>query len=152
MRTQRRNPIHVAASVWRLVGVGCMLALAQVASAQTTQFRDPASVPPSWTQFSRLVKYRFEEWLGSNDPIAARFRAYLKIHAGASDGAPETLVVQAWINPDGSVQRVAFPALGDPGATKDLQTILSRGSIGERPPPEMLQPIRLRFNLSAAEK
>ena len=47
------------------------------------------------------------------------------------------------------MERVSFPALGDAGATKDLTTILSRGNIGERPPAERLQPIRLRFSLGA---
>ena len=143
-----RNPSR--SSLWRGIAGACaLLALAPAAVAQTPM-RDPASVPPSWTQFAQLVKYRFEEWLSADDAIAARFRVYLKAHAGASDGPPATLIVQAWVNPDGSVERVSFPAFGDPGATRDLQTILSRGNIGERPPPEMLQPLRLRFGLGAA--
>ena len=66
-----------------------------------------------------------------------------------SDGPPSTLTVRAWINPDGSVERVAFTAFKDEGATRDLQTILTRGNIGEAPPPEMLQPVNLRFSLKA---
>ncbi len=84
-----------------------------------------------------------------DDSIAARFRTYLKIHAGMSDGPPSTLTVRAWINPDGSVERVSFTAFKDEGATRDLQTILTRGNIGEAPPPEMLQPVNLRFSLRA---
>ncbi len=73
-------------------------------------------------QFAKLVKYRLEEWLGADDATAARFRVYLKAHAGASDGPPPTLIVQAWVSQDGSVERVLFPALGDAGAIQDLRT------------------------------
>jgi len=141
--SSRRQAIAAACALLALVSAA--------AAAQTSPFRDPASAPPSWTQFAKLVKYRFEEWLGADDAIAARFRVYLKAHAGASDGPPPTLIVQAWVSPDGSVERVSFPTLGDAGATKDLTTILSSGNIGERPPPEMLQPIRLRFSLGAVK-
>ena len=34
------------------------------------------------------------------------------------------------------------------GATEDLRTILKRGNVGEAPPPEMLQPLNLRFSLN----
>ena len=82
-----------------------------------------------------------------DDGAAIRFRAYLKIHRGASDGPPPSLIVKLWVNPDGSVERVSFPAFGDAVATRDLRTVLTRGNIGEAPPPEMLQPLVLRFSL-----
>lgn len=118
------------------------------AGAQTLDFRSPNQVPPSWTQFSKLVKYRFEEWIGGDDPVAARFRVYLKAHSGKSDGPPTVLTVRAWVDPDGKVARVSFPSFKDVDATKDLRNILTRGNIGERPPPDMLQPMHLRFSLA----
>lgn len=117
--------------------------------AQGIDYRKPNAAPPSWMQFASLVKFRFEEWVASDDSISARFRTYLKIHTGMSDGPPATLTVRAWINPDGSVERVSFTAFKDEGATRDLRTILTRGNIGEAPPPEMLQPVNLRFSLRA---
>lgn len=119
-----------------------------LAQAPSADFRDMAKAPPSWGQFAKLVRYRFEEWIGADDTTAMRLRAYLKIHRNAPDGPPQTLIVKAWINPDGTVERVSFPALADAGANKDLQTILKRGNIGEAPPPELLQPINLRFSLN----
>lgn len=116
--------------------------------AQTLDFRDPGKAPPSWIQFAKLVKYRFEEWVAADDAIASRFRAYLRAHAGTSDGPPSLLTVRAWLNPDGSVERISFAAFNDAGATDDLRTILTRGNIGEAPPPEMLQPLNLRFSLN----
>lgn len=118
------------------------------AMGQNLDFRDPSKAPPSWLQFAKLVKYRFEEWVAADDAIAVRFRAYLKIHRGASDGPPQSLTVKAWLNPDGTVERVLFPEFADAGATKDLRTILTRGNVGESPPPEMLQPVNLRFSLN----
>jgi hypothetical protein len=31
---------------------------------------------------------------------------------------------------------------------EDLRTILKRGNVGEAPPPEMVQPLNLRFSLN----
>ncbi len=137
-----------------LIG-GILIALAMgwcvSARAQGLEQRDPARVPPSWLQFARLVKFRFEEWVAAEDAVAARFRTYLKAHTGASDGPPASLVVRAWLNPDGYVGRVSFAAFADAGATEDLRMILTRGNVGEAPPPDMLQPVILRFSLNLAK-
>jgi hypothetical protein len=117
-------------------------------AAQALDYRDPSKAPPSWGQFAKLVQYRFETWIGADDEVASRFRAYLTEHAGREDGPPPSLVVRAWLNPDGTVERVSFTALKDPRADADLRTILTRGNVGEAPPPEMLQPLNLRFSLN----
>ena len=57
------------------------------------------------------------------------------------------LVVRAWLNPDGTVERVSFPPFKNAQADEDLHTILKRGNVGE-PPPEMLPPLNLRFSLT----
>lgn len=46
------------------------------------------------------------------------------------------------------MEKVSFPALKDPKADADLRTILTRGNIGEAPPPDMLQPLALSFRLN----
>ncbi len=116
--------------------------------AQTLDYRSQDQAPPSWGQFAKLVKYRFEIWISADEPIAKRFRAYVVDHAGKEDGPPQTLVVKAWLNPDGTVERISFPPLQDAQADEDLHTILKSGNIGEAPPPEMLQPLNLRFSLN----
>lgn len=128
-----------------VAGLGVLSAVP--AAAQQLDYRSPDQVPPSWGQFAKLVKYRSEEWVSGDDAIAARFRVYAKIHSGKEDGPPATVTVRVWVNPDGTVARVQFPAFKDAGATQDLRTILTRGNIGEAPPPEMLQPLNLRFSL-----
>jgi hypothetical protein len=117
-------------------------------SSRLDYYRDPAQAPPSWAEFAKLVKYRFETWISADETVANRFRAYLTGHAGKDDGPPQTLTVRAWLNPDGTVERVSFPPLNDTQADEDLHTILKRGNIGEAPPPEMLQPLNLRFSLN----
>lgn len=111
----------------------------------------PANVPPTWTQFAKLLRYRFEERLSSDDPISARFRVYLTAQARASDGPPATLIVSVWIRSDGAIDRLVFDPFRDAGATKDFIAILTRGRIGEAPPPDMVQPVRLKFNLKLSE-
>src|SRR5436190_23218936 len=134
-----------------LLSLGWLVAPAAVgtkAIAQALDYRDPAKAPPSWAQFAKLVQYRFESWIGADEEIANRLRAYLVEHAGKEAGPPPSLVVRAWLNPDGTVERVSFGSLNNAQADADLQTILKRGNIGEPPPPEMLQPMNLRFSLN----
>lgn len=140
--------IHRGLLSIRLLLLIAAQASATMAGAQTPDFRDPGQVPPAWLQFAKLVRYRFEEWIAGDDAVAARFRVYLKAHAGAADGPPQVLTVRAWLNPNGTVAKVSFPPFGDAGATEDLRAILTRGNIGEAPPPDMLQPISLRFSLN----
>jgi hypothetical protein len=143
--TARRRNSAVALQLLAL----CVCGLASItAFGQSLDYRDPAQAPPSWAQFAKLVQYRFETWIGADEEVANRFRTYLKQSAGKEDGLPASLVVKAWLNPDGTVERVAFPTLNDPQANADLRTILTRGNIGEAPPPEMLQPLNLRFSLN----
>lgn len=80
--------------------------------------------------------------------MAKRLCTYLQNEAGRGDGPPRVIRVRAWINPDGTVERIAFPTLDNAQADADFQTILKRGNVGEAPPPEMLQPINLRFSLN----
>jgi hypothetical protein len=117
-------------------------------AAGALDYRDPAQAPPSWAQFAKLVKYRFETWMAADEAVANRFRAYVIEHSGKNDGVPPALVLKAWLNPDGSVEKVSFPSLNDPHADDDLRTILKRGNVGEAPPPEMLQPLNLKFSLN----
>jgi len=122
-----------------------------VALGQRLDYRDPSKAPPSWAQFAKLVKYRFETWIEADDDVANRFRAYLKDHANKEDGLRPTLSVKAWLNPDGTVEKVSFPALKNAQADADLRIILTRGNIGEAPPPEMLQPVNLRFSFNVKQ-
>lgn len=131
-----------------LASLGVISIAATPVAAQVLDYRSPDSAPPSWGQFSKLVKYRFEEWMSADEAVANRFRAWLKETGGTANGAPASIVVKAWLNPDGSVEKVSFAPFKDERANSDLRTVLIRGNVGEAPPPEMLQPINLRFSLN----
>ncbi|WP_441242457.1 hypothetical protein [Tardiphaga sp. 768_D3_N2_1] len=144
-------------SRWRFARLSALLASIGLISApvparaQGLDYRSPDAAPPAWGQFAKLVKYRFEEWMSADEAIANRFRASLKEANGTQDGPPASLVVKAWLNPDGTVERVSFASFKDDRANTDLRTVLTRGNIGEAPPPEMLQPINLRFSLNLSK-
>lgn len=135
-----------------LASLGLVSMAAVPVVAQGLDYRSPDAAPPSWGQFSKLVKYRFEEWMGADEAIANRFRAWLKETGGTANGAPASIVVKAWLNPDGSVEKVSFAPFKDDRANSDLRTVLTRGNVGEAPPPEMLQPINLRFSLALSKE
>jgi hypothetical protein len=143
----RSAGIALCASLLLFGLVGCFAPILSTA-VWAQDFRAFGAAPPSWVQFGKLVKYRFETWLMADEAVANRFRAYVVEHAGKENGPPQTIVVRAWLNPDGTVERVTFPPLPDADADEDLHTILKRGNIGEAPPPEMLQPLNLSFALN----
>jgi hypothetical protein len=126
----------------------CVLLFGPTDVACAQDYRSAGSAPPSWTKFAKLVRVRFEEWIGADDAVANRFRSYVREHAGKEDGPPPALEVRAWLNPDGTVERVTFPPLKNAQADDDLHTILKRGRFGVAPPQEMLQPLNLRFSLN----
>ncbi len=123
-----------------------------IAVVEELTYREADKAPPSWARFGKLVKDRFEEWISADDAIANRFRAYVTEHAGKDDAVPQALVVHVWLRSEGTVERVSFNPLSDLSADGDLRTILTRGNLGEKPPPDMLQPLNLRlsFNLKKA--
>jgi hypothetical protein len=82
----------------------------------------------------------------ADEKVANRFHAYVIEHGGRGDGPPPTLAVRAWLNPDGTVERVFFPPLKGAQADEHLHIILERRNIGEAPPPEMPQPLNLCFS------
>jgi hypothetical protein len=139
--------LHVCTAAICALTLAAGIAAPTRGMAQGLDYRDPSNVPPSWKQFAKLVQFRFETWVGADEEVANRFRNYL-MNAGKDEGAPPTMVVRAWLNPDGTIEKVSFPALKDARADADLRTILTRGNIGEAPPPEMLQPLSLRFSLN----
>ncbi|MEI9902174.1 MAG: hypothetical protein WDN31_21155, partial [Hyphomicrobium sp.] len=87
MPTAPRLPLRTRTGLWALLAACSVLPAAGVL-AQAIGYRTPDQVPPSWVQFSKLVKYRFEQWIGSDDPIAARFRVYVKVHTGPDRRPP----------------------------------------------------------------
>lgn len=148
-RSHRRAQGRARRFAAALLAAACGAAAGFAPPARGNEFdyRDPAKAPPSWGQFARLAQYRFESWLEADDPLANRFRAYVAQHFGQK-GGPASLVVHAFVNADGSIRDVTFASLGDSRLDADLRFILTRGNVGEAPPPDMLQPINFRLSLN----
>ena len=109
------------------------------------EYDHSAAVPTiagSWTQFAKLVKYRFENGLAPTMPLRRRFRVFSRLMPALQMVRPDAH--RAGMGPIGGAGVVSGPWRC--GAVSSV-----RGNIGERPPPEMLQPIRLRFGLGAAK-
>jgi len=148
---------HVGGPGWltrlfRSVGLlGGLAASASPVAGQGVDYRPAAEAPAAWQEFAQRLQTHFQERLAADDEGARRFQDYLAKHAGAAaDAPPVAVVVRAWILPDGKLERVEFDGLDDAAAAADLRALLAAGAVGA-PPPDMLQPLRLRLSLRPKE-
>lgn len=118
-------------------------------AAERSDYRPADAAPPAWQTFARQLKEKIEQRLAGDDEKARHFQEYL----GNRDigDAPVTFVLRAWISSDGQLHRVEFDGLNAPGASVDLRALLTGRNVGA-PPPEMLQPLHLRFSLRATDR
>jgi hypothetical protein len=72
-------------------------------------------------------------------------------HDGGPDAPARTVVARTWIRPDGRVERLEFDGLDDSETTVSLRMLLMLENVGT-PPPDMLQPLRLRLALRPKEQ
>ncbi|MDN7590349.1 YbaB/EbfC family DNA-binding protein [Burkholderia seminalis] len=133
------------ASGWlRGIVVACALvAGAAPAVAQT------ADVPSTWIRYGQLAGQQFQAWLEADGEAADRLHRYLEARVlnARADAPPPAIVVRAWIDATGAVTRVEFASLGDTDADATLRQLLTAGPLAEPPPPDMLQPLRVRLRL-----
>lgn len=107
-----------------------------------------ADVPLPWLQFAKLVTQQFQSSLAARDPVAARFHAFLEDAAlSARERPPTDLIVKAWFDAGGHVTRVEFDSLGRAQSDADLRYLLKRADVGQAPPTDMRQPLRVRISL-----
>jgi len=117
------------------------------AAAQNSDYRSATAAPSAWQEFAKQLQSRFQQRLAADDATARKFQDYLAKHAGGKGATPRTLVVRTWILPDGKMERVEFEGLDDAAVAVDLRAVLIGGDVGAPPPPDMLQPLRLRLSL-----
>jgi hypothetical protein len=131
---------------WRAIVVAWVLAAGgvSVAVAQTSD------VPQAWIRYGQRAGQQFQTWLEADGDAADRLHRHLEarvLNAGA-DAPPPAIVVRAWIGTNGAVTRVEFASLGDTDADATLRQLLTAGPLAEPPPPDMLQPLRVRLRLA----
>jgi hypothetical protein len=114
---------------------------ASTAVAQSEVFRSAAGAPAAWLDFAMQLQRQFQDRLASDSKAAAKLAEAIS-RAGA---APATVIVLAWISPDGRVERLVFDYL-DGDAAAVLRAVLDTGDVG-LPPPDMPQPLHLRLSL-----
>lgn len=134
------------ASGWlrRIVVAWALVGCAVPAVAQT------ADVPQAWIRYGQLAGQQFQTWLEADGDAADRLHRYLEARVlnARADAPPPAIVVRAWIGANGAVTRVEFASLGDPDADATLRQLLTAGPLAEPPPPDMLQPLRVRLRLA----
>jgi len=120
-------------------------------AAERSNYRSADAAPPSWQAFARQLKEKIEQRLAGDDEPARQFREYLGSRDTGGDAPPVTFVLRAWVASDSQLRRVELDGLGEPGASVSLQALLTGRNVGA-PPPEMLQPLHLRFSLRATDR
>ncbi|WP_414144245.1 YbaB/EbfC family DNA-binding protein [Burkholderia territorii] len=120
-----------------------MLAVCVPVAAQT------ADVPQPWISYAQLVGRQFQAWLEADGDAADRLHRYLeeRVLNARADAPPPAIVVRAWIGANGAVTRVEFASLGSADADATLRQLLTASPLAEAPPPDMLQPLRVRLRL-----
>ncbi|WP_414144382.1 YbaB/EbfC family DNA-binding protein [Burkholderia territorii] len=120
-----------------------MLAVCVPVAAQT------ADVPQPWINYAQLVGRQFQAWLEADGDAADRLHRYLeeRVLNARADAPPPAIVVRAWIGANGAVTRVEFASLGSSDADATLRQLLTASPLAEAPPPDMLQPLRVRLRL-----
>ncbi|WP_414016578.1 YbaB/EbfC family DNA-binding protein [Burkholderia territorii] len=120
-----------------------MLAVCVPVAAQT------ADVPQPWISYAQLVGRQFQAWLEADGDAADRLHRCLeeRVLNARADAPPPAIVVRAWIGANGAVTRVEFASLGSADADATLRQLLTASPLAEAPPPDMLQPLRVRLRL-----
>ena len=108
--------------------------------------RRAANVDPLRTARRAAV----QAWLEADGDAADRLHRYLEARVlnASAETPPPAIVVRAWIGTNGAVTRVEFASLGNPDADATLRQLLTAGPLAEPPPPDMLQPLRVRLRLA----
>jgi hypothetical protein len=121
-------------------------ATASIAARHDDHHLAAAEAPKSWQEFAGRLQLQFQQELSVESEAARRFYQAMTRLGPASDAAPPTLVVRAWVMADGKVWRLELEDYRDDAALDNLYVILTGGGIGAVPP-DMPQPLRLRLSL-----
>ncbi|WP_233832488.1 YbaB/EbfC family DNA-binding protein [Paraburkholderia sp. ZP32-5] len=129
----------------------CLAVLTSIAVPASPAIAQTPAIPQPWITYAQLVGHQFQAWLEGDDDAANQLHQYLeeRILNAKGDAPPPAVVIRAWIGADGGVTRIAFDSLGDPKADALLRQLLTSHPMTEPPPPDMLQPLRVRLRLEA---
>ena len=114
-------------------------------AAQDRNYRSAREVPASWQDFAKQLQARFEQRLAADDDRTRHVQDLVARRGESANGTPQAFRLRTWILASGRVERVEFEGLSSDVATA-LRSLLINSDVGA-PPPDMLQPVHLRFSL-----
>jgi hypothetical protein len=118
------------------------------ALAQDSGYRPATAAPAAWLSFAVELQNRLQERLATNDEATRRFHEFMTQNSKSS---PASTTVRAWVAPNGKLERIEFDGIDDPAVAVSLREVLA-GTNVKAPPPDMLQPLRLRIGLRAHDR
>jgi hypothetical protein len=144
MSTNDRHPLRRLVSTLAVV-LGFSPAIGAVAG--TPRSVAPEAAPAAWVAYAGLVSQTVNAKLSGQDPVALRLRDYMRQIPGDDDKSSAPLSLRVWLNGEGSITRVEFPAFAHQEPNDDLHGLLVGLAITQRPPKGMLQPLRLQIRV-----
>jgi hypothetical protein len=109
-------------------------------------FVSPEQAPRAWVAYAEGATTTVTGWLNGDAQPAPRLRNAIEAARPAPDQPVPPLVVQLWIERDGTLSRIEPAAPSAPQLTQDLRTLL----VGRRlppPPKKMRLPLRLALQV-----
>lgn len=136
-------------ALWSLgAAVGVWSSGSTCAPAQGVDYRSASAAPAEWQAFAAKVQHRFQDRLSADDAAAHAFQDYMAKRS--ADEAALTVIVRTWVLPDGRIERLEIDGIDDDGTIANVRSLLA-DQVLDVPPPDMLQPLRLRFLLRSAD-
>lgn len=109
----------------------------------------PSAAPIEWVRYAEAATTTITTWLQADSEVAIRLRSYLDGTRTAADQPTPALLLKVWIDPNGRVARVDFPAFAGEQPGTDLHGLLVGRTLEAAPPRGMLLPLRLSVQLDA---
>lgn len=110
----------------------------------------PSAAPASWVRYAEGATRAISQWLESDEDRAVRLRERASAGPAQTGGAAAPIVLQLWIDPHGTISRIAFAPATDEQVNTDIQGLVTGRSLGAPPPPDMRQPIYVAIELQSA--
>ena len=118
------------------------------ALAQDTGYKPAAAAPAAWLAFAADLQNRLQERLAMDDEATRRFHEFMNQNYKSS---PASIILRSWVAQNGKLEHIEFDGIDDPSVVVNLQSLLA-GTNAKAPPPNMLQPLRLRIGLRAPDQ
>ncbi|WP_322516785.1 hypothetical protein SR870_04150 [Rhodopseudomonas palustris] len=115
------------------------------------EIKEPGStrqVPAVWIEFGRRLQERIQQCLSSDSEAVMRLQTSMQ-NLATERGASPTVIVRVWVHSDGAVARAELEGPSSAEDRRDLMLAIGDAGVDETVPPEMPQPLRMKFTLAA---